>query len=44
MAIHTPFSPNDGASKAASDRRTAQMLKKFIIQGTSVSAAPTKTP
>lgn len=44
MAIHTPFSPNVGASNAANDRRTAQMLKKFIRHGTSVSAAPTKTP
>ena len=44
MATHTLFRPNDGASKAANDRRTARILKKFIKHGTSVSAAPTKTP
>lgn len=44
MAIQTPFRPSVGASQAASDSRTAQMLKKFITHGTTVSAAPTKTP
>ena len=44
MAIHTPLSPIVGANKAASDSRIAQMLKKFIRQGTSVLAAPTNTP
>lgn len=33
-----------GASHAANEIRTAQMLKKFINDGTRVLAAPTNTP
>ena len=44
MAIHTPRSPSTGASRAASVRRTAHMLKKFMKLGTSVSPAPTNAP
>ena len=44
MASHTPFRPMDGARAAAIVRRTAQMLNKFIRQGTRVRPAPTKTP
>ena len=44
IAIHTPFKPNEGASSAANDKRTAQILKKFIKQGINVLAAPTNTP
>ena len=44
IASHTPFSPIEGASEAAKVRRTAQMLKKFIRQGTIVLPIPTNTP
>ncbi|CDA22225.1 unknown [Bacteroides sp. CAG:144] len=44
IAIHTPCSPMEGASKAASVRRTAQILTKFIVAGTNVSPAPINTP
>lgn len=44
MAIHTPRSPIDGASIAASDMRTPHIEIRFIMLGTSVFAAPTNTP
>ena len=44
MATHTPFRPMVGASHAANEIRTAQILKKFINDGTRVLAAPTNTP
>ena len=44
MAIHTPCNPIVGASSAASVSRTAQMLKKFMQLGTTVSPAPMKAP
>ena len=44
MAIHTPLRPYIGASSAARVSRTPQMLRKFMVHGMIVSAAPTKTP
>lgn len=43
MVIHTPFSSNDRASKTASDKRTAQILKKFIKHGISALRADEDT-
>ena len=44
IAIHTPRSPIDGASRAASDMRTPHIETRFMMLGTSVFAAPTNTP
>ena len=44
MAIHTPRSPIDGASRAASDMRTPHIETRFMMLGTSVFAAPTNAP
>ena len=43
MAVQTPANPMEGASSQASERRTAQMLKKFIRQGAMVLPIPMNT-
>lgn len=44
MAIHTPRNPIVGAKMRESERRTTQMLPKFIRLGTKVLPEPTNTP
>ena len=44
MAIHTPFSPKEGASKSASEMRMNQILPRFMQLGIMVFPAPTKIP
>ena len=44
MASHTPRSPIDGASMAASVMRTPHIDMRFITLGAIVLAAPTNTP
>ena len=44
MAIQTPCSPMCEASSAAGMMRRSQMHVRFMVQGMSVSRAPTKMP